>query len=240
MLPPPAINTAPQTADVLPIYSSMENKTRYDKVVFDSYLSYSILKTSSIRNALDLAETVDMTTVNARTKLNQEVIERLQVAFKYNPEVDLLSLIPLDYRERLLGEYPVRATTKALPKHKPPRRADFCVDLVARARTATIVHTLSDTATLFLSKYLEPDGPFQDPTQCLVPVLKRMILESEKLWEGPTRGVVLKCDDNLVVKGIRGNSDCTEYTSLQYLAKHAPDIPAPKPSSNSTVSVLCL
>jgi hypothetical protein len=45
----------------------------------------------------------------------------------------------------------------------------------------------------------------------------------------PTRGVVLKFNDNLVAKIICGNSDYTEYTSLQYLAEHAPDIPAPNP-----------
>jgi aminoglycoside phosphotransferase (APT) family kinase protein len=32
-----------------------------------------------------------------------------------------------------------------------------------------------------------------------------------------------------VAKIIRGNSDYTEYTSLQYLAQHAPDLPVPKP-----------
>jgi len=127
----------------------------------------------------------------------------------------------------------VRAAATAPPRRKPngkpPGRTDFCANLVARASTATIIHPLSDAATSFLAEYLEPDGPFQDPTQCLVLVLKRMISDSEKLWEGPTRGVVLKCNDNLVAKIIRGNSDYTEYTSLQYLAEHAPDIPAPKP-----------
>ena len=56
-----------------------------------------------------------------------------------------------------------------------------------------------------------------------------MISNSEKLWEGLTRGVVLKCNDELMAKIIGGNSDYTEYTSIQNLAQHAPDIPAPKP-----------
>jgi hypothetical protein len=59
--------------------------------------------------------------------------------------------------------------------------------------------------------------------------IKRMLAQPEKLWEDPIRGVVLKCNDDLAVKVVRGYNDHTEYTSMQYLAEHAPDIPAPKP-----------
>ncbi|KAK0115399.1 hypothetical protein ONS96_013855 [Cadophora gregata f. sp. sojae] len=183
---------------------------------------------TSSRDSFDLDTAARRFTRSAR--FNQEVVEKLQTALKHNPEVNLLSVIPSDYKDQLHGI----STTTAPRKHKscvrpPARRADFCVNLVERASTATIVHTLSDTTSLFLAKYLEPEGPFQDPKQCLVMVLKRMISDSEKLWEGQTRGVVLKCGNDLVAKIIRGNSDYTEYTSLQYLAEHAPDIPAPKP-----------
>ncbi|EPE32980.1 Protein kinase-like (PK-like) [Glarea lozoyensis ATCC 20868] len=56
-----------------------------------------------------------------------------------------------------------------------------------------------------------------------------MILSSEKLWESVTGGVVLKCNAKLVAKIIRVNDDYTEYTTLQYLATHAADLPVPKP-----------
>ncbi|KAG4430155.1 hypothetical protein IFR05_014365 [Cadophora sp. M221] len=148
-------------------------------------------------------------TNTANAKFNREVIERLQVALQQNPEVNLLSVIPSDYINQLRGVKP-----NALPKPKscpkPPRRPDFCRDLVARAKTATVIHELSEATTLFLSKYLEPNGPFQDPTQCLVAVLTRMISGSEKVWEGQTRGVVLKCDENLVAKIISSNDDYTD------------------------------
>jgi hypothetical protein len=57
-------------------------------------------------------------------------------------------------------------------------------------------------------------------------------LELRKLWEFPTRGVVLKCDDELVAKVIGNDEDYTKYASIQYLADNAPDILAPKPHSN--------
>lgn len=63
----------------------------------------------------------------------------------------------------------------------------------------------------------------------LVSVLSQMILSCERLWEFPTRGVVLKCNANLIGKTIRGNYDYMEYTAIQYLAEYAPEIPSPRP-----------
>lgn len=67
----------------------------------------------------------------------------------------------------------------------------------------------------------------------LVEALKELISTSEKVWEGMMRGVVLKCGEEVAVKIIKGNREergnFAEYTALQYLALHAPSIPAPKP-----------
>lgn len=154
----------------------------------------------------------------------------------------LLSTIPENYRDQLKGKHHSGATNTApvklgLPKRRPavqapesrPGPADFCANLIATAHTATIVHPLSNAAATFLAGFLESNDPSLDPSECLLPLLKRMILKSEKLWEFPTRGVVLKCNDELAVKIVHGYNDYTEYTSMQYLAEHAPDIPAPKP-----------
>ena len=40
---------------------------------------------------------------------------------------------------------------------------------------------------------------------------------------------MLECNDHIVAKVVSGNDDYTEYTTMQYLAEHAPDIPAPRP-----------
>lgn len=39
----------------------------------------------------------------------------------------------------------------------------------------------------------------------------------------------MKCSPDIVAKVITGNKDYTEYTTLQYLAEHVSDIPAPRP-----------
>ena len=59
--------------------------------------------------------------------------------------------------------------------------------------------------------------------------MKQTFRDSEKLWECPIRGAVLKCSDEIVAKVIKGLNDSTEYTSMQYLVEHAPDIPSPRP-----------
>lgn len=95
----------------------------------------------------------------------------------------------------------------------------------------TIIHPLSEEASAFLASFLEPHESSQallDPDS-LMKAIKRMLAQPDKLWEDPIRGVVLKCNDELAVKVVRGYNDPTEYTSMQYLAEHAPDIPAPKP-----------
>jgi len=112
-----------------------------------------------------------------------------------------------------------------MPKGPP----NFCADLVADARAATIIHPLSDAALTCLDEHLERGSPTQDPTQYLLTALKRMISCSEKLWDSSHNRAVLKLSDSLVAKIIRGNNDYTEYTSLQYLQEHAPELPVPKP-----------
>ena len=106
---------------------------------------------------------------------------------------------------------------------------NFCADLVASARNAEIIYPLSGETKQFLSSCMEPEFDSDLIGSSLVTSLSRMILKSEKLWELPIRGVVLKCNTNLIAKIIGGNDDYTEYESIRYLAEYGPDIPAPRP-----------
>ncbi|KFY99853.1 hypothetical protein V500_01250 [Pseudogymnoascus sp. VKM F-4518 (FW-2643)] len=191
-------------------------------------------------DSLDFPELVKP---NARiVKLNQEVIDGLQAALKHNPEMNLLAIFPKDYNERRRGKRkataPGEIRYKKLPPPPPIRppaplgQRDFCVDVIALSKTPIVIHSLSDEASAFLASLLEPHASFKtllDSPENLKEAIKQMLAQPEKLWEDPIRGVVLKCNDNLAVKVVRGYNDPTEYTSMQYLAEHAPDIPAPKP-----------
>lgn len=64
-------------------------------------------------------------------------------------------------------------------------------------------------------------------SQRLFEVLK----SSEILWKAPfaRQKGVFKCSAEIVVKAVRNMEHYTEYTALQYLDRHMPNIPVPKP-----------
>ncbi|KFY91877.1 hypothetical protein V498_05278 [Pseudogymnoascus sp. VKM F-4517 (FW-2822)] len=155
--------------------------------------------------------------------------------------MNLLAIFPKDYTDRRRGKSHTSTTGgtdyKKLPPPPPIRppaplgQRDFCADVISLSETATVIHPLSDEVSAFLASFLEPGQSSQTllDQDNLMKTIKRMLAQPEKLWEDPIRGVVLKCNDDLAVKVVRGYNDPTEYTSMQYLAEHAPDIPAPKP-----------
>ncbi len=61
--------------------------------------------------------------------------------------------------------------------------------------------------------------------------LLRAMQRSEILWKSPfpRNKMVFKCHPNVVVKAVRKMEDYTEYTTLQYLERHKPSVPAPRP-----------
>lgn len=54
---------------------------------------------------------------------------------------------------------------------------------------------------------------------------------SEVLWKSPfpDRMMVFKCAADVIVKAVQCIDDDTEYTTLQYLERYKPGIPAPRP-----------
>lgn len=61
--------------------------------------------------------------------------------------------------------------------------------------------------------------------------LRKAIQEGHIIWQSETtqNHSVVKCNSSIVVKILPGQEDHTEYTTMQYLMKHAPDIPEPRP-----------
>ncbi|CAL5872515.1 uncharacterized protein PFLUO_LOCUS6779 [Penicillium psychrofluorescens] len=120
------------------------------------------------------------------------------------------------------------------------------------AESATVVFPLSEKVAGLLAQYSrgssndklsdndepcdtindEPNGvPSDEPNdteKALIASLKQLLWNSPKLWENPVRGVVVKCSEEIVAKVILGDQDYTEYTSMEFLAEWAPDIPVPK------------
>lgn len=163
-------------------------------------------------------------------KINLRILHELRDTLRDEPEANMLSKFPKNYNRRIT----MATGPKVLPlaeKGTSEAQAPEFRTRLDLAKTATVVFPLSKEAASLLAQFsggpLE-DGP-SDNREALIVSLKQLLLKSPKLWENPVRGVVVKCNDDIVAKVILGNRDYTEYTSMEFLAERAPDIPAPRP-----------
>ncbi|KAN0079762.1 hypothetical protein V8E54_004976 [Elaphomyces granulatus] len=158
-------------------------------------------------------------------KINLKTLDELRGTLKHEPAVNLLSAFSKNYTRMATGPRVVRKDTSE--KRGPPEfrtRLDL-------AGTAKGVFPLSEKVTALLSRYSGGSlgDRSSDAEESLIVYLKQLLWGSPKLWESTVRGVMVKCNEDIVARVITENSDYTEYMSMQYLAERAPDIPAPRP-----------
>jgi hypothetical protein len=154
---------------------------------------------------------------------NRRTIKHLQTVLQRDPEADLQEHFPKNYAHRMrVAGGPSTAIRDAAAAKKP---RDFRERLDA-SKDATVLFPLSGEVSSLLARYAEDSDR---SGRALLASLKQLVWESTKLWEFPSRGVVVKCSDQVVAKVFTGTGDNTEYSALQYLADKMPDIPAPRP-----------
>lgn len=161
-------------------------------------------------------------------KQNQGTLDGLRFVIKRHSDVDLLSAFPINYTRRrkiAIQNSAIPITPKEVRKLSGP--PDFHV-LLDNANNASIVYLLSDDVTAMLTCLAGPSDGSKNPEQSLILRLEQLICNSPKLWESHIRGVVAKCNEQIIVK-VTDHRGMTEYTKMQYHAEHAPDIPAPEP-----------
>ena len=168
-------------------------------------------------------------------RLNQWTIHRMERQFRKEPETDFSSTLQRFYRKEwdrrklLLGSSTLEKISKRDAQDVPKEPADTLENL-QDLDEATIVSPLSNTVTALLDQLTDSIPQNLEPDQSLAEKLKQTLRNSTKMYETPFRGAVFKCGDKIVAKVVRKSlPDTTEYTSIQYLAQHLPDFPAPKP-----------
>ena len=94
---------------------------------------------------------------------------------------------------------------------------------------ASIVHPLSAIVKSLFN--ICTDEISAAPSIELTEALAQVLRNSDLIWQSKSsqERYVAKCSPNVIVKSIRSSSDFTEYTSLQYLELHRPQMPVPKP-----------
>jgi len=164
--------------------------------------------------------------------LNRSTIDTLQSLANESPEIDWLSQFPKRYRmdyDRGMEDPGYKALRINRPPKSPDPPPEDTLTRLASAATANVIFPLSDTVNDLISRYNYGTEESLTSSETLALSMKRLFSASNKLWEYPFRGAVFKCSDEVVAKVIFGFHDSTEYTSMQYLYKHAPEIPAPRP-----------
>jgi hypothetical protein len=163
-------------------------------------------------------------------EINLRTLHELRDTLRDEPEVNVLSKFPTNYNRKIT----MATGPKVLPlveKDAPEVQAPEFRTRLDLAETATVIFPLSKEVVALLAQFSEDalEVGSSDNGKALVVPLKQLLWNSPKLWENPVRGVVVKCNDDIVAKVILGNRDYTEYTSMEFLAERAPDIPAPRP-----------
>ncbi len=93
---------------------------------------------------------------------------------------------------------------------------------------AKVIHPLSDVTKVILGL---PGDTSAVLGSGVTAALARVLKNSEVIWraESSSDRYVVKCDARMIVKCVDTNQDFTEYTSMQFLETHEPQIPAPRP-----------
>ncbi len=111
-------------------------------------------------------------------------------------------------------------------------------ELTSSIGATTVVFPLSESVQHLLGIHTDDISTLQP--QSLSTNLRDIIESGQVIWQSKAccGHAVIKCTTSIVVKIVPNLDDYTEYTSMQYLAQHAPEIPAPKPlgsvNSNGT------
>ncbi|EFW23124.1 conserved hypothetical protein [Coccidioides posadasii str. Silveira] len=128
------------------------------------------------------------------------------------------------------GQYLCKADrcSSAEESETTKRREGDIRDCLRPSDPVDIVWPLSSTVLGLLEETSQIAEPLPDglPQRML-----DLVRTSEVIWKSPVldQMMVFKCDTDVVVKAIWCVDDDTEYTTLQYLECHKPDIPAPRP-----------
>lgn len=186
--------------------------------------------------------------ISEAAKFNLRVLKRLQQAYERDPEINLKLQFPKSYSDRLqsrlegneqTGDPLARSSHAFITLSSEQRLPDQSVQrhlqdadsndirmLLNRGCSVEVMYPLSSSIRDIIAPYHHsPKG------NDLFHGVMGILAASEVIHRGPipTLRTVFRCSPNAVVKVIFDAEDYTEYTMLQFLDEHAPDLPAPKP-----------
>lgn len=181
--------------------------------------------------------------LSGAAELNRNLMFHLQAVLERDPEADLLSIIPADYRDKMAIYKPdpskPRLRYKKLPHPYYQKQLEMhdlralpaLFEELDRATTVTIEEPLSDAVQELLDQHSTPACDTEEAAQWLVEPIKSLLRASNTLWAFSYRGAVFKCGDKIAAKVMEGGYSNIRngYSTMKFLAENAPDVPAPRP-----------
>lgn len=202
----------------------LHQKSKKRKLVEDIEVSESHVLESNIPKETEAAN------------FNRRVMKRLQKAYEKNPEVDLYRLFPVEYSGRLQKRIEdheqkhnalAHSLTDSTPAQHVQHESREAIETDIRSNLdpccpVEIVHPLSSSIRDLIDAHNTDD--FSSG-------IAKLLAASEVIYLGPFPSLrtVFRCSPAAVVKAIWDIKDYTEHTMLQFLDKHAPEIPTAKP-----------
>ncbi|KAE8382903.1 kinase-like domain-containing protein [Aspergillus bertholletiae] len=170
-------------------------------------------------------------------RFNAHVLKKLQTAVAMDPELDLTTQLPSAYSGRLGKMRETVQSVDDITINTTSRDEEDIRTTFNASIQAEIVHPLSQEVLELLSPGDTKVSPVR-LSQRLLDIMRT----SEVIWKAPfaRQKMVLKCGNNIVLKVIRNMDDYTEYTTLQYLRQHRPNVPVPEPSGLVRVNDISL
>lgn len=169
--------------------------------------------------------------LSSAADLNQMVLKKMKRKLLKYPEVDLTTLFPSQYSERLTRRRQLDSRQTAVTETEyaqPTTELD--------PKNATTIDNLSQSPNDFqvpfalalnVEQLLNCASNDPNTMECR---LQDLIRSGEILWRSEVSSdlVVVKCNNDIVLKVIPLTLDYTEATTMQFLQDRMPGIPAPR------------
>ncbi|UPL02801.1 hypothetical protein LCI18_013735 [Fusarium solani-melongenae] len=159
------------------------------------------------------------TSTSGLGRWNREMLNRLTIALKQDPEADMVTLLTPAYSKKL----------QSLKKTDPLSSSNSAAGTAPRDHDIRAQLNGTDLSTVICKPSAELEALLREDLS-LSENLVNLLIDSEVLYsDGAGSVMVFKLNETLVAKTISERAALTEHYSLKFLQENLPSFPAPRP-----------
>lgn len=171
-------------------------------------------------------------------ELNERVLKKIKRRLRENPDIDLTTVIPSEYLERYAEGRKLDGLQETVTEYSEPKCTIFESSPTKELdqTNATPIDNLSQSRNDFDIPFALAPNVEQllncgcNDQDAMERRLQDLIRSGEIIWRSEVSSdlVVVKCNDDIVLKVIPSTSDHTEATTMRFLQDSMSEIPAPR------------